>query len=263
MLQDHADNVTNVFAHQVPYVQYTHLSSRSVRNSLLAHYMIEHLPAQVTMLTTKADGSENCVPKLALADECYRYTKKRIILIPNKRRRRGYHGDEEEEEKKEPVRLGACYKGSSLDKVVMVAGTKLYKAILKTPEGEVQSELPKNDMNSDEYVDFFRKHPAFTDISEGADPAYAANCYLAFFGEDEEVLPGYEARLEAAQTMTELRELLCYKAFHERISDPEVKQEDLEELLNMDNPMNVVFLQAVVNWNRDKLRRLGRDLFLE
>lgn len=245
--------VAGIFDNRLPYLDYVLVKSKSIRNSLLAYYLIEHLPAETVMKCLKADQSEGGIRKLVIADEVDGYTGKTIIKTPlpdslKQYRRRGWY-DSEEGDKKEKIRIGACYPNSSLEKVVMVSGLKLYRAIYehKSPNQPPEEQSP--------YC--LRDHPAFQGVVDGADSLHAANCYLMLFYEEAPEFEVCTQRIENAASIADLKRLLGFTMFHDRTVTQELKNENIRYLNDLGIPTELVFLHAVVNWNKDLLLRMA------
>lgn len=251
MLEDKVGYVADIFRAQVPYIGYNVLPSRSIRNMLLAHYIIESLPPYAVMEVLEKDTGKDCVPKLALADDTLFFTRRGVVYLDKK------EGDE--------TRTGTPYPASSLDKFAMICGLRLYRAIYgngKNAKEDIKDGIEEN-AEPDQKSTGHKKHnlellthPAFKGISDGADPEHAAACYLGFF------LPKgnnpYESRIAIAQSVSDLRRILGFKVYHERTVLQHLRDENLSELSNPENTMDEVFLNAVLNWNKDILLRFDR-----
>lgn len=268
MLDDKVEVVEEIFKKHLPTLEYSLLRSKSVRNSLLAHYLLENLQPSQIMKTVWADSDSNSLRKLVIADEVAAYTGKSIIFLQSPKQgptikevKESYSDDETfrstslqtkymRQEMYEAVdneiRIGRLYPGSSLNKAVMLCGIKLFSAIY----GKAGEEGMKIDRSND--LSFLLEQPGFRGISEGADILHAANCYLDFFDED----PVYEARIEGSERVADLRRLLAFKVFDEHTFREDVRAENMRALKDMKNPIDEVFLYAVSNWNKDILLRM-------
>jgi hypothetical protein len=102
------------------------------------------------------------------------------------------------------------------------------------------------------------EHPIFKDISSGANPQQAAWCYLRLMGGFTETHEGYEKRMESAHSVGDLRKLLGFKIYNDRTVLASIREENIANLLDTAQPMENVFLQTIVNWNKDYLMRLEK-----
>ncbi len=262
MLEDKLQRVREIFERHVPYLTFKSLESASQRNNLLAHYLVEHLPGDQVRAVLKADTGKDCIPKLALADESYFYTARPSITLPKKQPREG--GEYKEDylgEAKTPEKAAHCMPRSTLDKAVLVYGVRLYKEIFSrrnTPRKITQATADPKD------ITHLFATPAFRGVSEGADLNHAANCYVALLMEhlanvEETERSAYEGRLGAARDVADLRRLLGFIAYHQRTPTSELKQDNISALTDLTYSTELVFLNAVANWNKSLLLRLDKS----
>ncbi|MBT7902602.1 hypothetical protein HN587_01990 [Candidatus Woesearchaeota archaeon] len=164
MLIDKLSHVTAVFEKQVPYVSYNSLPDKSIRNKLLAFYLVENLPGNQTRSVLYSAPSESGIHKVAIIDELYRLTKKGVhelhLKEPASRKSRWEYRfkkklKEKKEKKKKPKitdelegesdedfgfatlwqnkkrhRTGTIYRGSSYAKTLLVSGLAIYRAMM-------------------------------------------------------------------------------------------------------------------------------------
>jgi hypothetical protein len=148
--------VGEIFRKTVPVHNYGLLESGSVRNSLLAHYMIENLPygAVVGYLS---DKREITVPKMVLADVYFEYNEQSLW---SGKAAQGVKGG-----------LGTCFKNTSIDKIATIVGLRMFHTLFYNPEGRTEkARVQQHDISS------LRNEPDVVGISEGADPEHAAWC---------------------------------------------------------------------------------------
>ena len=257
MLEDKVKRIREIFETQVPYLTFKSLGSASHRNNLLAHYLLEHLPGDQVRAVLNADTGKDCIPKLALADEAYFYTARPAITLPKTEPtkvgeyREGY-------EARSPEKAAHCMPGTTLDKASLVYGVRLYREIFSVRNNEKKIALATADPRD---ITHLFATSAFRGISEGADPAHAANCYVALLLEhiplEEQHL--YEARLDNAKDVSDLRKLLGFIVYHQRTPTPELQQDNISSLADTQYRMELVFLNAVANWNKSLLLRLDKS----
>jgi hypothetical protein len=221
---DLAGRVAEIFRNSLPTIDYGILPDTSIRNRLLAHYLIgSMLPSIVNKVMVK-DTGKDCIPKLAILDEG-------LYLTSHVSLRRYPNG-----------RLSSILPSSSLDKTLLMVGIRIYRELLEY-DGTPQAQEP----NPLDYKD----SPAFKGITDGANPEHAAACYMQMMSE------AFEPRLGNCSSTSDLRELLAAKQYHERISLPEIRAENMATINDYSLRMPVVFLATVVNWNKDNLMRLA------
>jgi len=255
------NHVRDLFEQHIPVINFGMLPDKSVRNRLLAHYLIEYLPSNKVISALTVDSERYCIPKLALADEVYLYTWPRVSLVNHPI----------EEPHKGDGRLGRCTPHSSLDKVTLMAGVRLYREIFEK-EKKYGNDRVVHDVSA------LLDDPIFQGISDGANPLHAAFCYMLLFepreypvvpwddngfsagmGDHHSAIAAYEKRIGSARSVSDLKHTLCYKIFHERTQIAELKAKNQEVFDDPEIPHEAMFVNAVVNWNNDLLLRMTRS----
>lgn len=240
MSDDLAKYVESIFTKHVPNIDYIHLKSKSERNTLLSHYLLEHLTFNKVTFVLNKNPKKDCVINLCLADETLRYSKKSIIFLPSGKL---CLPRESKSDKKGGVRLGRVYPKSKVDKYVLVSGIKIYRSLINS------KDMPGRDVNKD--ISYLLDHPAFRKISEGANPLRAANCYLEVLNDKI-----YNRGIEKSSSSSDLRKLICFKAYHERTFNEDLKLENIDCLNSDSYTVHDAFLKSVMNWNKDMAWRI-------
>jgi len=241
--------IAKIFQKAVPHLDFSTLESKSIRNQLLAHFLIEDLTETQIREAVKRDSRQDCIPKLVILDETNYVTDRYMLFINWKRDEKPDHMFGKNYDRRG---YGTVFCGSSLDKVVMISALRIHNTLNQTKEYCVPyAEQREAD------ISHLLDSDAFRNLSEGADPAHAAGCYMNVLekGTSPQDIPVYEARLDTITSSPELRQLIAFKGFHDRTVREEQRQANISALQS-DMNMGYVFLQSVKNWHLDYLHRL-------
>ncbi|MFC1723945.1 hypothetical protein ACFL0V_07450 [Nanoarchaeota archaeon] len=240
------EQISYVFKSKLPAIDYRSLGGASVRNRLLAHFLIENLDSRPLRELLRRNSSPTCVSKMCLADETSNMIGRYIIRLAK------YDSDDSRyDQEKAKQGLGSLNPRSSIDKYIAICGVKMYRAM--HPLGPlVYSKLkPKKEPKLAPKLHFLTQG-----VSDGAVIEHAANCYLTLFDEEAKDFDMYGQRIQHAETKEELRRILCTRLFHERTPDEELQEHNTTIIQDLDIPMDLVFFQAVQNWNVSVMKRL-------